>query len=201
MCPPLASTKTSGVDTRPFSIWANPSLANFPLILNLYKQRVSQAGVLNFLNLSLATHPLGLSHRSTEISPAAGMHQSSLCFELGLPKGNGQVGLQPNHPWLTALFLYSGYCRHQGGFLPRIPVCRKLLARAKLEDSADGSGCSWSTQCLDVNWTQCLFQVDSNPQCHCVRLEFGVTCLYSTVACYHTGQDTQANVFLWPLLQ
>lgn len=38
MCLLLASTKTFGADTRPFSIWANPSLANLPPILSLYSQ-------------------------------------------------------------------------------------------------------------------------------------------------------------------
>lgn len=111
MHPPLASTKTFGADTRPFSFWANPSLANLPTILNLDKQSLSGW----FLELPAPGHPHSSSGFIPQISrnfSSCREDQSFLCFEPGLPKGNGQVGFQPKHPLLTALFFNAGYYRH-----------------------------------------------------------------------------------------
>lgn len=131
MCLLLASTKTFGADRKgrlAFGL-TPPWQTSLPSLACTAKGLSGR-----FLERPAAWHPhshFGLPHGSTEIPPATGKSQSSLCFELGLPKGNSQGGFQPNHPLLTALFFYAGCCGHRGGFPPRIPVSRKLLAREK----------------------------------------------------------------------
>lgn len=103
MCPPLASIKTFGADTRPFSMWTKLSCP--PSLTDMSKRSpnlVSQA------SQTLAS-PLFRFIPQIYLQGSIRALAASLCFELRLHKVNDQVGVQPNHPLMIALFFYAGY--------------------------------------------------------------------------------------------